>query len=72
MSLLHYQEIVFKPFEVLAKLDKELSKGLVRAAKEAVEESEKTRGCGQDIRLRLVMYCYMIYMYNIIYHIYTG
>ena len=48
------QGIVFKSFEAVAKLDKDLGRELLQTAIEAVEDNEKRRGCGRDTRLRLV------------------
>lgn len=50
----HIQGIVFKSFEALARLDRELAGGLIVTARQSVEENETSRGCGEDKRLRLV------------------
>eukprot|EP00112_Aurelia_sp_Birch-Aquarium-sp1_P009479 Seg2079.2 transcript_id=Seg2079.2/GoldUCD/mRNA.D3Y31 product="Protein MMS22-like" protein_id=Seg2079.2/GoldUCD/D3Y31 len=52
LNIQQFQGIVFKSFEALARLDRELARGLIATARQSVEENETSRGCGEDKRLR--------------------
>eukprot|EP00794_Sanderia_malayensis_P000336 gene336-968_t len=52
LNVPQFQGIVFKSFELVAELDKNLALSIVQTAHDSVEESERGRGCGEDKYLR--------------------